>query len=432
MSIKTLLTRELYRPSAGESRVVAARFVEYAICAGVVFAVLLFGEVIAAKSLGAGSLEVAFLTMTMPVANITSLWWARLLVGRDQRPYLRRAAIAGCVILVTGFFLRTVGHLLFIHFSYFLLFALLNPAENRLLQQCIPSARTGRLYGIAAGLRMGTAALVSGLAGVYLTYVEGGYCHLYAAAGVMALIGIRQLATIRTGRGSGEGAERFDRRMVLVPVVKSIQLLRRRKDYLRFEGAFMLYGIAFMMSLPVVSLFLVEDLALDYATIGLARGSMWQLAMALGVLMFGRVFDRTTPHRLAVFIFLLLSFFPWFLLAAGRLEGTWRLVAVYGGFAMFGVAMGGVMLLWSLSSIRFAGDEDAGVYHSVHVAATGIRGIFAPLLGYFVMTTMGKETALVVISGFWVLASGAMILARVWDIRSREARSLRSDHAPGA
>ena len=88
--------------------------------------------------------------------------------------------------------------------------------------------------------------------------------------------------------------------------------------------------------------------------------------------------------------------------------------------------MSGIMVLWSLSSLRFAGNEDAGVYHSVHVAATGVRGMFAPLLGYLIMSVFGKTTALLTSSVLWIVASLMMIVMRKWDIRTGENRSLHA------
>ncbi len=75
---------------------------------------------------------------------------------------------------------------------------------------------------------------------------------------------------------------------------------------------------------------------------------------------------------------------------------------VYASFIVFGVAMGGVILLWNISSVRFAANEDAGIYQSVHLAAMGVRGMFAPLLAYLVMNRFGAITALAFAAAMWV------------------------------
>jgi len=114
------------------------------------------------------------------------------------------------------------------------------------------------------------------------------------------------------------------------------------------------------------------------------------------------------------------------LLSAGYLDGFWRTVIIYVTFAYFGFAMSGISVIWQLSSIRFAENEDAGVYHSVHVAATGIRGLIAPLLGLAAMTVFSKTTALFISSGLFIIASLSMGFMRWWDYRTGRARSLRA------
>ena len=195
---------------------------------------------------------------------------------------------------------------------------------------------------------------------------------------------------------------------------------------MRYEIAFMLYGIAFLMILPVVPIFLVDDLALDYKTIGLAKGTVFQVIMILGIPLFGRWFDRSTPHRTSAVSFASGILFPLTLLLALYVPDTMRVSVVFISFIFFGITMSGINVIWNLSSMRFAGEkEDAGIYQSVHLSATGIRGLFAPLLGYFVMHFLGKQAALLISSCLWLIAAFAMILARWIDIRKGSNYSLR-------
>lgn len=404
----------------------AYRFLAFSTLAGVVFPMLHMGEVIARKSLGSEGILITFLTMTMPVASITSIWWARLLVGRDQRKFLLYTGIIGYITLLSGLFLGNMGHMLTMYMIFFLANALTIPATNRILQQHIEPSRIGRLVGVGSGLRMGLAALMSFGAGRYMDAVEGGYRHIYMIAAVAGFIGIWQLAKVKTKQVEGSDRQYFNKTLLLSPLKKVIDLLKRRKDYLRFEIAFMFYGIAFMMILPVVPLYIVDDLKMSYTEIGLAKGTVPQLIMLVCMPIFGRWFDKTTPHRLSVIIFLMLSVYPVLLLTAGQFQGTLQMTLVFAAFGTFGMAMSGVMILWSLSSMRFAGSEDAGVYHSVHAAATGLRGLFAPLLGYVIMTFFGKGTALLCASGLWVFAAGLMVIMRRIDVRRGEAHSLRA------
>ncbi|NQU06190.1 MAG: MFS transporter [Calditrichaeota bacterium] len=390
------------------------------------FSMLMFGEVIARKSLGASEFTVTLLTMTMPVAALTSIWWGRLLVGRNQRKILLFFGAIAYLALSSGLFLGSVSHILAMYVIFYLFNALMTTAENRILQQHIPSKVTGKLFGLASGMRTGIAAMFSVFAGFYMDHVTNGFRHLYVLIAFIGFLGLTQVASIKTHRIEGAESIPLNHRMLLEPLQKLIQLLKRRPDFLRFEAAFMIYGIAFMMTLPVIPLFLVDDLKFDYGTIGIVRGMIPQLVMIMAIPIIGRFFDRSTPHRMAVVFFFMLAFFPVFLLLSAQLEGILRTVMVCIAFGLFGITMSGIILLWSLSSLRFAQNEDVGVYHSVHVAATGVRGTFGPLLGYLVMTTMGKTTALLASSVLWLISSFAIILVRKWDIRKEEFQSLRT------
>jgi len=392
---------------------------------GVVAGMMQFGEVIARKDLNADGLAITLYTMTMPVAALTSLWWARLVEGRDQRKLLIFVGSIGFLFIASGAFLATIQHLIIFSFVYFLAFALIGPSENRILQQYVASNKTGSTFGFASGMRMGVAALVTGSAGMWMEHVEHGYRNLYPIAALVGFVALGFLASIKTGGKIQKDPIPINRRFILGPLKDVVRLLKTRKDYLRFEIAFMIYGIAFMMTLPVVPLFLVDDLGLGYDKIGLARGTIAQLVMIAGIPIFGRIFDKTTPHKMATIIFVLLSGYPLLVLSCKSFTGSMLNIMLLVTFAYFGIVMSGVMVLWNLSSIRFSGNEDAGVYHSVHVAATGLRGSFAPLLGYFVMSQLGKTTALITSSCLFFASGLLMILMRKIDYWKGDSRSLR-------
>jgi hypothetical protein len=269
-------------------------------------------------------------------------------------------------------------------------------------------------------------ALVSSGAGFYMDKVSEGYQHLFLASAIIAMMSMAMLASIRTTTGTYDNRERLNRKFLLSPLSNMYKLLVKRPDFLRFEISFMLYGTAFMMVLPVVPLFLVDDLKFSYSQIGMARGMVTQLVMIAGVPFFGRIFDRTTPHRMAVWVFASLAVYPLALLMALPLQGVWRSAAVYFAYAWFGFSMSGLTVIWSLSSMRFSAGEDSGIFQSVHVAATSLRACYAPLLGFAVMQYFGKVTTLIAASGVWLLASASVYIMRRIDVKQGEYHSLRA------
>ena len=392
---------------------------------GAVFASLQFGEVIARKSLGASALQVTLLTMMMPIMNLTSIYWGWYLVGRDQRRLIWVTGIAGCAALLSGVFLETFIHLYIIFFFYFINFAVLGTARNRALQQHIPSEHTGGLFGFSLGVRMVIAAVLSLAFGWWLDVHPTGWKEMLVFTAVAAYFTMSTLASMRTFN-TDERTPLSGNNWILAPWKKVIVLLKRRPDYLRFEIAFMLYGVAFMMMLPVVPIYLVDDLQLGYGAIGLAKGAVFQVAIIMVSPLFGKLFDKSTPHKMSAWCFLMAAAYPLIMMSAQYFEGVVRLGLVTASFFVFGMAMSGISVLWNLASMRFSGkDEDAGLYQSVHQAATGIRGLFAPLFGYIVMHYVGMNAAFLTAAGFWCIAAMAMVAARYWDERTGTATSLR-------
>jgi len=402
---------------------VARRMMIFVSLTGVLYGFLQLGEVIARKSLGATGLQITLLTMAMPVMQLTSIWWGRLLMGRDQRAILWIGSIIGLAAIATGYFLESYIHLLLIFIIYFTVSSLQATANNRPIQQYIPAKSTGGLFGLSFGLRMGLAAAVAAIAGIYMDKVDKGWQEMFLITAIIGMIASGYLASIKTKTEISQRTKNW----MTEPWKGVFELLKRRPDYLRFEIAFMIYGIAFMMTLPIIPIFLVDDLKWDYSIIGLARGAAFQIVMIIGVPIFGKIFDRSTPHRLGVICFGILAFFPLSLAVSKYFDGIIQTVLVFTGFGIFGVGLSGVILLWNLASMRFTSPgEDAGVYQSVHIAATGIRGLFAPMMGYAILHWFGTTTALIAASGVWLLSSIFMLIARKIDFRSGKAVSLRA------
>ncbi|MCB2198593.1 MFS transporter [bacterium] len=379
------------------------RFTTALALSGPVYAIITFGEVIARKSLGASALAITLLTMLMPLANFTAIWWSRMLEGRDQRKIMLIVGLIGHIGLMTGIYLTHLPHLLLIYLIYYLAYAVVLTAQNRLLQQHVASKDHGSIFGMANSLRMAAAALVSWLAGLWMDGHPDGFRHVFFITGAIGVLSTILFASIPTRHQTDHVAWRPTPSNLLAPLKDAARLLKRRPDFLRFEIGFMIYGMAFMMMLPVTPIFLVDDLQLDYTMIGLARGAVFQLVTILSIAWFGRLYDRVTAQKLASIVFSLLALHP-LLLMASYLLPEYTVAYVFASFGVFGIAMGGVSILWSVSSVRFAGEEDAGVYQAVHIAATAVRGSVAPLLGYVVMTWLGRLPALAIASAIWLVS----------------------------
>ena len=119
-----------------------------------------------------------------------------------------------------------------------------------------------------------------------------------------------------------------------------------------------------------------------------------------------RLHDRFHPFKFASYSFGAIALFPLLLIITGQFASSpFMLTLTYITFAVNGFAMAGVNMSWNMSSIHFAGNEDASMYQSLHVTITGIRGLLAPILGIVAKNVVGIYGAFFMSFCFFAIAT---------------------------
>jgi len=197
------------------------------------------------------------------------------------------------------------------------------------------------------------------------------------------------------------------------PLKGSISIFRADPNFLHFESAYMIYGIAWMMMQPVIPIFLVDVIKVQYAQAALARGPMFWGVIALTSPAFGRLLDRWNAVRVAAIGFLALSLFPLGMALSHSIYG------VYGSFLLYGLGMSAATLSWTMGPILFAGTRDAATYMGVHVTMVGFRGLVGNLIGLLLLQTIGSRATFLIASALFVVS--AFYMARLARRLSHEA-----------
>ncbi len=65
------------------------------------------------------------------------------------------------------------------------------------------------------------------------------------------------------------------------------------------------------------------------------------------------------------------------------------ILGVCSGAALAGIGTGGSIIAWSLWVTKLAPEGRETEYMGAHVAFTGVRGILAPFLGYWILNKVG-------------------------------------------
>ena len=389
---------------------------------GLVQGVLALNEFVAKKTLGASDFVITALVMAQPISWFFSAYWSNFLVGREKRSTFLLFGLLGrlslfFVIAVHG----GVAFALVIVFATLMVGAII-PAQNSLFQVNYDVRERGRAFGLSTAWQSIATIGAAVVAGRLYDDDPSMYRWTYAAAAICGFAScwlfyrIRFRGRHRTAPSAlGPGLAREMTRSLRSPFAGSLTILKRDRDFRRFETAYMGYGLAFMMLQPVIPIFLVESLHVDYSQASNARGLVFYCMMVLFSPIFGWMMDRTGPVRLSTFAFLILACFPLTLAAAGAVP------AVYLAFSVYGIAMAAVNVGWTMGPIHFAGSRDSTAYMGAHVALVGVRGLIGGPLGMLLFRWTGTARATFLGSAALFLIASLLMGSLDRDLRARAA-----------
>lgn len=405
-------------------------------------------EAVARKGLHASPLQITLLTSLSAVTMLTGAFWSAAMRGRDKAPFFLLSAVLGRGVLLACFWITDPGVFVALCFVMFLADPIFAPAQNSLFQANYPDGLRGRLFGVVSAWSKGLLLVTSLGAGFLLDHYPDVWRQLFVWAGLVGFLSyvlyartrIRTLAhrdppetgtagTAVPAAATPPGRTPF--RLLVQPYRDFLRLLRDNPAFDAYERNFFIYGVAFMMLLPVNVLLLVDHFQLDYAQFSFARQVLFMGLLALFSPLGGRLLERYQTIRAAGGSFVCCSLHPLLVALAYVTHQTWL---VYLSFAVFGVAMAGVIAAWNLGAIYFAGRRDSSDFMGVHVTCVGARGLMAPFLGYSLSQLLDLPAAYLTSSALFLLAGILMFrLARTEDRRRAGApadSAARSNAAP--
>lgn len=367
-------------------------------------------DIISRKALQATAVQLTIMAMIWPVSNFLSIWWGRMFErSRHKSHYLIAVGVFGRLSLLYGLWLTGMNEFMLMMGLMFSFNSLLIPAQNSIYQRNINPGRRAKIYGYTMSLSMLVAITFSLLAGRLLDINENNFRLILAFTAVAGFTASILLAFIKIQEPVKQipYPPLYWKDAVKDPIKKALALLKENKPFTSFERSFSIYGMGFIIMIPALPIFLVDWLGLTYTGNFLAKGIISQIPMLLLSPYLGKWHDKLHPFRFICIFFGILALFPILIIISALTLKLHLLsvIIVYFAFMIFGIAMAGVNIAWNMGSIFFAGNDDAGVYQSVHVTMTGIRGILAPVLGLLLLKTLGLISVFAVAACFLTTAS---------------------------
>ncbi|MEK6675674.1 MAG: hypothetical protein AABZ47_08475 [Planctomycetota bacterium] len=407
-----------------------------------------FASVVVAKTFHASELLLAISTATPTAANLVSLVWGMLCVGRPKIALasLFAAGTALCAATAGAVPTNSWGCVWFIVqlAAAQVLLAGTVTVRSAIWKANYPQSDRGRITARIQGVRFVIAAGSMLLAAWLCDRHPSSYRIVFPTAGLFGLVSIlslsrihirherRQLGRIGTdvvdADSSGRQLPPYSLTTLISPgkvFGQMFRVLRNDRRYLQYCYAQICNGMSNLLTISIVVAVVTRDLVPDDArgfwisvvlvevlpkTVMLGSLRRWgQVFDRLGVLgmrelnlgcwtvsiLFGMFGDLMTPssESIAPTAFLL-----------GVLFFTLRAIAM-------GLGQGGGALGWNIGHLHFASGDEAEVYMGIHVFFTGVRGLVAPLGGMWLWRTMGWPVWLVAVgfsvASFWIYSSMA-------------------------
>ena len=291
------------------------------------------------------------------------------------------------------------------------------PLLTQVYQENYPERERGRRFARTMMIRIATAALFCQLAGQALSDHLGEFRWLlliFAAAFAFASFCLRQCPS-RPLAASG-GTHPF-------------HALRYARDDRLFRQtliAWMFLGFAMLMMGPLRVEYLAnarygvrwQGQLLTAGAIALLTGVIPNVARLILNPVWGWLFDRMNFFVLRLTLNLgfalgILSFF-----VSGSVTG---LVV---GAVFFGISSAGTDVAWGLWVTKFAPPERVADYMSVHTCFTGVRGVVAPLVGFYLVSYLPLYVLGWISVGLIVIGSAIIVPEIKFD------RAVRTAAAP--
>ncbi|RJO72433.1 MAG: MFS transporter [Myxococcales bacterium] len=385
---------------------------------GLVEGLILLMPEVARNTLAADKTYISILTLMGATTQLLATYWSDYLDGLpDKSRTVLLAGFFGRYGLVFGALFSRIEYIL----PFYLLFVMTTPAvlaaQHSVVQANFRAAIRGKLYSYVVRIQMFFSLSAAVVAGFWLDANPQNYrwILMLAALGGFFEAFILSRATIAHplpevyARAQAMGDRGAVRRLIR-PWRLLGRLFREDRQFFLFEVNFFIYGLGFMVMLPFLTLFFVNDLKLAYSQISLAKGAILQGAVILLAPWMGRLFDRQNPILYTSYVCLMIAVFPAMLVATALAQPAHPEWMIYIAYGLFSVGWTGLIIAWNLGAMFFAKSRDVSRYTGAHVTMVGLRGLLVLFVSAWLINVITPVTAFAVCLACWLLASLMLFL----------------------
>jgi len=427
--IETMLFFKTNHLNAKEKKTFRIHLI-YSILEGFIIGVLALNEFVFIKSLKGSNIELSVLFQFSAVV-FTGLIFIN--------EFLRRIRNKKKLLLITALLTRSplfllilfpksdaamlgngIYHLIFlaIFFLYYLASPIVLPNINLFLKSAYRHENFSNLYSSATSLNKIVMLVVTFAYGLLLDWNPYAYTYVFPFIALLGISSIHLLSKI--------SYKPLEQSIIKKSFWKSVQsswqnmwmLMKSNKPYLHFEIGFMLYGFAFMSTVAVITIYFDRALGLNYSSIAFYKNS-YNIIAILMLPFFGRLLGRIDPRKFAAITFGSMVLFLFFLALTEYFPAHIEFLNIKFYYMLLfyilfqSIFAATMSLVWFIGSAYFGKDEEAGDLQSIHLSLTGVRALFAPLIGVLLYEFFGFTITF----GIAILFLFVAIILMIWSYR---------------
>ncbi len=341
--------------------------------------------IILVKNLGATPYQIGLLITLKPLVSLLSSYWSTRVQAHPSKTIFS-ISFGRCIAYFPFFFFPFIDSISFFIFSfgfYMLLQVGMAPAWMELLKRHLPTEKRNSIFSSMQVFGHLGGGLMPFLLGWTLDEWPQIWRWLFPVAALLALTAYGWQRALKEEKMQWEKKEKQPH-LLLHPWKNAWQLLKKHSDFANFQWAFMLVGVGLMIIQPAMPIFFVNQLHLSFTEVGVAITLCKGIGFASSSSFWTYLMKRINIFYFGMLVAFLAATFPFFLFAS-----QWHLSWLYVAYLLYGSMQSGNELSWNLSGPIFAGQENSSPFSTVNIIAVGLRGLFVPLLGAFLLQQFG-------------------------------------------
>ena len=343
--------------------------------------------VIASKVFQVEPWVLALISAAPMFANLSSFLWNKLSLAKRKvqfASYLQLGVLI-CLLIVALSPVNQVGVVMLVTSMIASRILLAGFVTVRSVVWSLNYARdirgqaTGQLQMIASVVSI----IISGSIGPYLDYISTNIAIIYITGAIAGVLGIIFLGRVKV---RGEEAQLADEQLLKEATVDgpSFASVLRKDRYFRSYQISM-FGAGFsnmLIEAPLIFL-ITRELGASYTV-----SIMLTMVIPITVRLVSLPAWASYLDKVHVAKFRSRQSIYWFAAQLLTMVGALLESIIWLGIAraIWGIAMAGGTLAWSLGHNDFASPKELSSYMGVHVTLTGIRGVIAPAMGIALYT----------------------------------------------